>query len=82
MNFPNNVLHHAVSYYPASDVYNDDRWVNVGKFLYESVGPCHHCTARLRVADGGDGFQIWRLSQAADNGNEPSCSTKGGEFVD
>jgi hypothetical protein len=26
------------------------------------VGPCHHGMARLRVADGGDGLQIWRVA--------------------
>jgi len=25
------------------------------------VGPCHHGTARPRLADGGDGLQIWRV---------------------
>jgi hypothetical protein len=24
--------------------------------------PCHHGMARPRVADGGDGLQIWRLA--------------------
>jgi hypothetical protein len=26
------------------------------------VGPCHHGMARPRVADGGDGLQIWRVA--------------------
>jgi hypothetical protein len=38
--------------------------------------PCHHGVARLQVADGGDGLQIWRVaanilnkqSRRADNG--------------
>jgi len=25
------------------------------------VCPCHHDMARPRVADGGDGLQIWRV---------------------
>jgi hypothetical protein len=24
--------------------------------------PCHHGVARPQVADGGDGFQIWRIA--------------------
>jgi hypothetical protein len=27
-----------------------------------NVGPCHHGMTRPRVADGGDGLQIWRLA--------------------
>jgi len=27
------------------------------------VGPCHHDTERPRVADGGDGLQIWRAAR-------------------
>jgi hypothetical protein len=26
------------------------------------VGPCHHGMGRPRVADGGDGLQIWRVA--------------------
>jgi hypothetical protein len=26
------------------------------------VGPFHHGTARPGVADGGDGFQMWRVA--------------------
>jgi len=26
-----------------------------------NVGPCHHGTTRPRVADGGDGLQIWKV---------------------
>jgi hypothetical protein len=26
------------------------------------VGPCHHDMARLQVADGGDGLQMWRVA--------------------
>jgi len=27
-----------------------------------SVGPCHSGMARPQVADGGDGFQMWRVA--------------------
>jgi len=45
------------------------------------VGPCHHSIARPRVADGGDGFEIYRVaanefnkrSRAADKGCHPTC---------
>jgi len=33
-------------------------------------GPCHHDMVRLRVVDGGDGLQIWRV--AANILNKPS----------
>jgi len=26
------------------------------------MGPCHHGMARPRVADGGDGLQIWKIA--------------------
>jgi hypothetical protein len=31
--------------------------------LQSSVGPCLHDMARFRVADGGDGLQIWRVAE-------------------
>jgi hypothetical protein len=27
------------------------------------MGPCHHGMARSRVADGGDGLQLWRVAE-------------------
>jgi hypothetical protein len=32
-------------------------------FAPRYVGPCHHGTVRPRVADGGDGLQIWRVTE-------------------
>jgi len=29
--------------------------------LLSSAGPCHHRMARPRVADGGDGLQMWKI---------------------
>jgi len=45
-----------------------------------NVGPCYHGMVRPRVADGGDGLQIWRVaanilnkqSWASDKGWSPS----------
>jgi hypothetical protein len=37
---------------------------------------CHHGTARLQVADRGDGFQIWRV--AADVLNKQSRTADSG----
>jgi hypothetical protein len=48
--------------------------------------PCQHGTARPQVADGGDGFKIWRvaanimnkLSRTADRGGPPAWGLGGG----
>jgi hypothetical protein len=31
------------------------------------VGPCHHGMARSRVADGGDGLHIWKVTASTLN---------------
>jgi hypothetical protein len=38
-------------------------------------GPCHNGMARPQVADGGDGFQIWRV--AANILNQSRTTDKG-----
>jgi len=40
------------------------------------VGPCHNDMARPRIADGGDGFQIWKV--AAKILNKQSRTTENG----
>jgi len=32
------------------------------EFWVENVGPCHHGMTRPRIADGGDGLSMWRVS--------------------
>jgi hypothetical protein len=32
------------------------------RIFYVKWVPCHHGMARPQVADGGDGFQIWRVA--------------------
>jgi hypothetical protein len=36
---------------------------NVLSQNFRYAGPCHHGMARPRVSVGGDGFQIWRVSE-------------------
>jgi len=45
--------------------------------IWYYVGPCHHGTARPGVADGGDGFQIWRVAANIQNKKQSRTDDKG-----